>query len=129
MVYIYIIAPVVGGGLLLIILVVLIIMLRRRRSTKKSLRSASRSKSGFHCQIRPSCCKLHESTALETNVDDLPIGEFVDMEISQFDVNFIREIGKGEFGVVMEATMQDHNNAGSQLSQFFVQQSIQQLNF
>ena len=47
-----------------------------------------------------------------TNVDDLLIGEFHEMEVSQRSVDFIREIGHGEFGVVMEAVMHDANGSG-----------------
>jgi hypothetical protein len=48
----------------------------------------------------------------ETNVDDIVISAVRDFEMPHSSVSFIREIGSGEFGVVMEASATGLPNSG-----------------
>ncbi len=41
----------------------------------------------------------------ETNVDDLVVSAVKSFEVPRETVSLIREVGSGEFGVVMEANM------------------------
>jgi hypothetical protein len=52
----------------------------------------------------------------ETNVDDIVIAAVRDFEMPHTAITFIREIGSGEFGVVMEASASGLPNAGWLLS-------------
>ena len=82
------IAGAVVGALLGVAAVMVLLLWMRRRSRSK--------RHGLDTE---------PSTVGETNVDDLLIGEFHGLEVARSCFKMEREIGRGEFGVVMVAAV------------------------